>query len=254
MIVAETAVDDKKEGDMRTVIWFIYFWLYLVCLYPKQRYFQRKMDRGSMSERDMQVLDSIVRQWAEKLLAMAGLECEVSGLENIPKDRAVLFTPNHQGNFDIPLLISKLDGVHPIVAKIEMDRLPMISKWMRFFGCLFLDRGNPKEALRVLLEGQKLLESGKSLVIFPEGTRSKGDKPGEFKDGAFRMAIKSGVPIMPVVIDGSYKIMEANGFWIKPGKVKLTVLPLIETEGLGREDYKSLPKQVEAAIAHMLQK
>lgn len=239
---------------MRTVVWFIYFWMYLIGLYPKQLYFQRRLKKGELEEDDRKILNEIVRTWAERLLKLAGLDCEVSGLENIPKGTPVLFTPNHQGNFDIPLVISKLGEIHPIVAKIEMKKLPMISKWMKFFDCLFLDRGNPKEALKVMGEGQKILESGRSLVIFPEGTRSKSAQPGEFKEGAFRMAVKAGVPVVPVAIDGSYKIMEANGFWIKPGKVKLTVLPPIVPRDLSRDEQKRINRMVESAILGALQK
>ncbi len=98
-------------------------------------------------------------------------------------------------------------------------------------------------------EAAALLEQGKSVIVFPEGTRSKGERMGEFKPGAFKMAFSAKAPIVPVAVDGSYKIMEANHNLMKPGHVNLTILPPIETAGLDRAAQKALPEQVARQIA-----
>jgi hypothetical protein len=102
------------------------------------------------------------------------------------------------------------------------------------------------EAMR---QAQALVQAGESVVVFPEGTRSKGDAMGEFKAGAFRIACKAGAPVVPVAIDGSYKIMEANHNLMKPAHVNITILPPVETAGLGRTAQHELAAQVAQAIA-----
>ena len=92
-------------------------------------------------------------------------------------------------------------------------------------------------------EAGALLARGEGVIVFPEGTRSKGDAMGEFKHGAFKMAFAAGAPVVPVVIDGSYKIMEANHNLMCPGHVTMTVLPPIETAGLDRAAQKALPDE-----------
>ena len=182
------------------------------------------------------------------MLVWAGAEWEVTGLENIPENRAVLFTPNHQGNFDIPLLLSQLPRVCAMVAKKEMKKVPCVSGWMSLFDCVFLDRENARAAIASMTQVENILKSGRSVVIFPEGTRSKGDVQGEFKLGSMRPAIRNGIPIVPVAIEGTYKLMEANGGFIKPAKVKVRVLPPIETENMSKEESQKLAELVSFQI------
>jgi len=219
---------------MRTILWFIYFWIYLLAILPKMLYYKHLVKNGRKAEA-MPGIEKVVQNWASALLKAAGVTCTVTGVENIPKDRAVLFVSNHQGNFDIPLSITRLGKTNPIVAKDSLEKLPFISTWMKLFDCLFIDRENARQSLKVFAEAGKLIENGRSIIIFPEGTRSKGAEAGEFKAGAFKIAFKSGAPIVPFAIDGSYKAMEANGFWIKPTHVNITILPPIETVGMSKE-------------------
>ncbi|MBN7773663.1 lysophospholipid acyltransferase family protein [Clostridium aminobutyricum] len=233
---------------MRTIIWFIYFWLYLIKIYPKQKYYEKRRAEGAPKEQDLSGINQVVLQWASSLLKMAGVTCTVQGLENIPADRAVLFTSNHQGNFDIPLMLAKLGEPNPVIAKDSLEKMPMISNWMKLFDCLFIDRDNARQSLRVFAEAEKVIEEGRSIIIFPEGTRSKQDEAGEFKAGAFKIAMKTGAPIVPVAIDGSYRAMEAHGFWIHPAHVKITILPPIETAGLSKEEAKHISTRVRDLI------
>ncbi|QAT42089.1 lysophospholipid acyltransferase family protein [Aminipila luticellarii] len=230
---------------MRTIIWFIYFWLYLIMIYPKQRYFEKRKKAGF---NDLEGINQVVQDWAARLLRMAGVTCTVKGLENIPKDQPVLFTSNHQGYFDIPLMITRLDKTNPLVAKNSIEKIPFISNWMKLFDCLFLDRENARQSVRVFGEAENLIRQGRSVIIFPEGTRSRKDEAGEFKEGAFKIALKTGVPIVPVAIDGSYRAMEANGMWIHPADVRITVLPPIDPASLSREEIKHLGVSVRSQI------
>lgn len=233
---------------MRTIIWFIYFWLYLIKIYPKQKYFEKRRAEGAPKEQDLPEINQVVQSWAANLLKLAGVTCTVEGLENIPSDRPVLFTSNHQGNFDIPLMITQLGGTYPIVAKNSLEKMPMIATWMKLFDCLFIDRNNARQSLMVFAEAEKVIEEGRSIIIFPEGTRSKQDEAGEFKAGAFKIALRTGVPVVPVAIDGSFKVMEESGFWIHPVHVKIKVLPPIETTTLSKEETKHLSTRVRDMI------
>ncbi|MFV0516006.1 MAG: lysophospholipid acyltransferase family protein [Aminipila sp.] len=233
---------------MRTIIWFIYFWLYLIMIYPNQKHFEKKRRMCQLQDEDLNKINGVVSRWAQRLLNLAGVSCKVQGLENIPKDTPVLFTANHQGYFDIPLMITGLDDVYPIIAKKGIAKLPFISNWMILFDCLFLDRNDARQSLRIFSEAEALIKRGKSVIIFPEGTRSRKDEPGEFKSGAFKIAIKTGVPIVPVAINGSYKAMEANHMWIHPAKTRVTILPPIDTKNLSKEEIKNLGVQVRESI------
>lgn len=231
---------------IRTILWFIYFWALLLQLIPRMIRGQRYVDRGQLEQLSA-LVGQVVPTWARRLLWAAGVTVELKGKEHMPPDPA-LYVANHQGNFDIPLLLANLGEPKGIVAKLSLAKFPLVSTWMRYFGCVFIDRGDARQSLRVLGDAQRQLEEGKSIIIFPEGTRSKGEAMGEFKAAAFKIAFQSGVPIVPVSIDGTYRIMEQNGNRIRPGKVKLTILPPIPTEGLSKEDQKFMGERVKALI------
>lgn len=231
---------------MRTVIWFIYFWCYLVVLLPRMHKCKKLTAQGRVAECDA-IVEVEVRKWARRLLKLAGVKVEISGLENVPEG-AVVYVGNHQGNFDIPLMLGYLKRPCGVLAKDELAGLPMIRTWMDLLHCVFIERENPRQAVAAINDAAELLRQGYSMVIFPEGTRSRGDAVGEFKNGAFKVASKTGTPIVPLCIDGSYKVMEAHGFWIHPAKVKIKLLPPVQTQGLGREEIRALDDRIRQLI------
>lgn len=233
---------------LRTIVWAMYFIFVLIFLFPPMRRAER-MKRAGDAAGCRKIVNKYVTMWMGTLMRIAGCKVEVSGLENIPADRAVVFTPNHQGDYDIPIMLTVLDRPHPFIAKMEADKIPLVRSWMRLFDCVFLDRQDARQAIGALRQAQTLLESGESVIVFPEGTRSRCDAIGEFKSGAFRMAFKAGAPVVPVVIDGSYRIMEANHNLMKPGTVRVTFLPPVETAALDRTAQKALPEEVRQRIA-----
>lgn len=232
---------------LRTIVWFLYFFGALLALIPnmhKARKLKAAGDPGAKA-----YIDHYVRRWAGTLLKLAGVTVTVKGLEHIPRDRAVVFTPNHQGDYDIPLLLVHLDEPHGLVAKIETKKIPLVRTWMELLDCVFIDRESPRKAMESMRAAGALLAEGKSMIVFPEGHRSKGDGMLEFKSGAFKIACKAGAPVVPVVIDGSYRIMEANHNLMKPAHVNITVLPPVETGGLDRAAQRALGEQVAGLIA-----
>jgi len=231
---------------MRTVVWFINFWVYLLRIFPDMLKANELSKTGQKIKLDA-LLDRVVRNWSQSMLNVAGVKVVVSGLENIPSVPAV-FISNHQGNFDIPILLANLDKPKGFVAKIELKKMPFISTWMRHLNCIFIDRKDARQSLTALSNSSEILEGGHSIIIFPEGTRSKGESLGEFKSGAFKMAFKTGAPLVPVSIDGSYKIMEQHGIWIRPGTVKLRILPPIQTEGMPKEKARAIGEEIKSMI------
>lgn len=181
--------------------------------------------------------------WARFLIAMAGIKVRVSGLENVPCDGPVLFISNHQSNFDIPVLLGSINKSKGFLAKIELTKFPVIHSWMKKMDCVFIDRSDRRQSLKAIHKCIEVIKSGQSMVIFPEGTRSRGPDMGQFKKGSLRVAEKVQIPVIPVVINGTYKLMEANNNKIKPEDVEIKLLrpvyynKLSETEKAGLNDY-----------------
>lgn len=238
---------------MRTIYWYASFVITLLGTLPKLYKIKRLEKQGKLQERDTYIYKAS-QKWMRGNLKRSGALVEVAGKENLPKEGPVVFISNHQGNFDIPLLMAYIDMPKGFISKIEAKKIPIVAKWMELIHCVFMDRSTLKGSAGAIIQGIKILKEGHSLVIFPEGTRSKGDQMGEFKAASFKLATKPGIPIVPVTIDGSYKIMEQNSNRIKPAHVKLTIHPVVQTKELSREELTVLPEQIEQTIASALVK
>ncbi len=206
---------------------------------------------GNIAERD-KVVQSIVPVWAKYCFEVTKTTVEVRGLEKLPKDRAVVFIGNHQGNMDIPLLFGFLNKPMTFVAKAELGKIPLLSDWMRLLQCTFIERNSPRKSVQAIKDAAAGVKKGYSQVIFPEGTRSKGFAHHEFKAGSFKLAFMSGAPIVPVTIDGTWRIYEENKRLSKGNHVILTVHDPIETEGLSREEQAKIPELVEKIVCEHL--
>ena len=170
----------------------------------------------------------------------SGATINVFGKENIPKDRNVVFISNHQGDFDIAIFMALIPKEKGFVAKIELNKIPILRTWMKYLGCVFMDRNDLKQSLKTINEAISFIKKGHSMVIFPEGTRSKGDKMGDFKAGSFKLATKTNTPIIPVTIDGSYKLKEQNNGFIKPDVVNVYIHNPLYLDNMSNEDKENL--------------
>ena len=232
---------------IRTIIWMIYFCTYMVCTVPMLWKVRKLRKEGKTEEHDRIVL-AMVDRWANRLMKLAGATVEVTGKENIPEG-PVVFAANHQGYADIPLLLTQLDKPHPIIAKKELEKVPLMSDWMKELNCIFIDRENARQAMDSLKRANELLSEGYSVCIFPEGTRNKGGEIKDFKGGTIRLATRAKVPIVPCCIEGTYNMLEANkGFTITPAKLQLHILPAIETADLSRDEIKELDERLRTII------
>lgn len=199
-------------------------------------------------EKEREHILSATSLWGPMVFKMFDSKVNVTGLENLPEEGPVVFVGNHQGYADIIAYCAAFRKFQfGFIAKDDLAKIPLYGEWIRRIRSVFIERGDARASLKAINDGIKLIEQGYSLVIFPEGTRSKGPDPGEFKKGSLKLATKPGVPIIPVSLDGSYKFFEETGK-ITPAEVNILVHPPIETKGLDRKEEKALNEKVEKIV------
>lgn len=182
--------------------------------------------------------------WGKGLCKSIKMDYQVEGYENLPDNGPVVYMSNHQGYFDVILMCAVLDKIQfGFVAKDKLDKVPLYGKWINIIRSVMINRGNPREGLKAISRGVDNIKQGFSMLIFPEGTRSKSSEMGEFKPGAMKLATKPKVPIVPISIDGTYHGFEETGV-VRPCKVKVKIHKPIETAGLSRAEEKDLNDQV----------
>lgn len=188
------------------------------------------------------------KRWAQGILRRTKSTFKVEGLELIPEE-TVLFVSNHEGNFDIPSLIAHIPKPFAFMSKVEVKKLPILKDWMVAMNCVFIDRTNRRSSMRSITDMVSTLKAGHSMIIFPEGTRSKGNEVQEFKSGFVRIAKEAKITIVPIAIAGTSDIMENNQNKIKPAHVFITVLPTISIDTIQELSSKELIAHVHQKIA-----
>ena len=203
--------------------------------------------RHKTAERDS-CAQAIARNWARSAISANGSVIKVSGIENVPTAGGVLFIANHQSNFDIPILIGFVPRDKGFIAKNELLKVPVFSMWMKYLGCVFIDRNDARQSLRMLNQAAERLKEGHSLVIFPEGTRSKDGIVGQFKSGSLKIALKANVPIIPVTINGSIDIMPKGSSFIKSADVEIIISPPLILDEIVEKDPSAITEKVRSII------
>ena len=237
----------------RTIAMFLYLFGYMIVHYGTLRRGERALAAGD-TETVEQLVDRHIPRWSRGILKVTGVTLTVEGLENIPKEGPCVFVGNHRSYYDIPILLTALDAPHGILAKEELEKIPLLNRWMKLLGCVFVKRDDIRASVKALNDATAIVESGRSFVIFPEGTRYKGEEggAGEFKAGAFRIAIKTGVPVVPVAISGARGLFEGHGLRATPGDIRVRILPAIQTAGMSKAEQKQLPDAVRQTILAQL--
>ena len=237
----------------RTIALFVYLFGYMIVHYGVLRKAERALAAGD-TETVRRLVEQHIPHWSRGILKVTGVQLSVEGLDNIPAEGPCVFVANHRSYYDIPLLLAGLDGPHGILAKEELEKIPLLNRWMKLLGCVFVQRDDVRASVRALNDATAIVESGKSFIIFPEGTRYKGEEggAGEFKAGAFRIAVKTGAPVVPVAISGARGLFESHGNMATPGVVHIRVLPPIQTAGMSRAEQKELPDAVRQTILAQL--
>ncbi|MDP2689311.1 MAG: lysophospholipid acyltransferase family protein, partial [Deltaproteobacteria bacterium] len=200
-------------------------------------------------DRSGRLVHSIGAFWCRIILALSGVRVRVDGIENIPEGGPVIFLSNHQGAFDIPALQGFIPVQFRWVAKKSLFSIPVIGWTMSLAGYIGIDRDNPAEAMRNIEEASGKIRGGTSVLVFPEGTRSDTGRLLPFKRGAFVLVQKSGVPVVPVAIQGTKDIMKRGRYSINPSEVRISFgRPMGPEEGGG-----DMRRRARSAIEGLLQ-
>jgi 1-acyl-sn-glycerol-3-phosphate acyltransferase len=177
--------------------------------------------------------ERVMGWWGRAFIRLGAWTFRVEGMENLPSSGAVLVA-NHQSIVDIPMLLSAFSRPVRFLAKRELGEIPLFGKAMAAAGNLFIDRDDPRDAVRMLRDVGARLRDGRLVVVFPEGTRTGDGSIGEFRPGAFYLARKSGAPVVPVYLDGGYRALPKGFLRVRPAELLVRVLsPLSSWEGAG---------------------
>lgn len=232
------------------LLWYSYFGLYLAgksLSLIKVRHLMKKDP-----ERASEYAFKKVQEITNHVFKASRTKLEVYGEENIPEE-ACVFVSNHQAIFDAFAILMPMKKVTGFIAKKEIEKLPLIPSWLRAIGTVFIDRSNIKEGIKAISEGADKIKSGYSMVIFPEGTRSLSSTMGSMKKGSLKMAFKANAPIVPVTIDGTYRVLEV-GNKVTGHTIKIMFHKPIYTEDMSKEEQRDITEVVQGIVEEGLKR
>lgn len=237
---------------MRTILVGIFLLLYTVFSIPMflVGYIIGKID-PKKKPRFSQIL--VVNAF-KVILFLSGVNITVKGQENILKDQAALYVFNHRSFFDILVGYTTAPVPTAFVSKKEIAKVPMISRWMKYMNCLFLDREDIRQGMKTILEGIELLKSGTSIYIAPEGTRNQGEELLPFHEASFKLAEKSKCPIVPVAMNNNDEVLEKHMPWIHRAHVTVEYCEPIYMDQMERAEKKHIGETVRSIIAEQVKK
>lgn len=192
------------------------------------------------------------RYWGRILCRLADVEVRVEGCENIDPQQTYIFAGNHCSQYDIFAFQGYFPHDFRWIAKKELFRIPLFGQAMHRVGYISIDRSHGRQALKSLDEAAKQIAAGCSVLIFPEGTRSADGVLQEFKAGAVLLAIKAGVPIVPIGFNGSYEVLPKGKFIPKNGVITIRIGPAIPTGHFKAGDKQDLARSLHSAVNNLL--
>ncbi len=236
---------------MRTILVVIYFTFVTIVSFPLyfMVYLIGKKDPMKMHKTSQKIISHFLRV----ILFLAGAKVTVSGLENVPKDKAVLYVSNHRSYFDILVAYTTVPTPTSFVAKKEMLKFPCARHWMKFLSCLFLDRENVREGLKTILQGIEQIKAGYSIFVMPEGTRNHEAKMLPFHEGSFKLAEKSGCAIIPVALTHTDDLWENHFPWMRRANVSITYGKPVYIKDLEKPQRKFIGTHIQNIVEQMLQ-
>ena len=233
---------------MIKLLWYLYFSIYLsVSSFSLIKV--KVMRKKSTKDAEIYAYKR-AQDIARYVLKATRTTMKVSGTENIPMENCV-FICNHQAIFDGFALLAYINKPFGFIAKKEIKKIPLINGWISSIGSIYINRQNPREAIKSIQEGVKKIGLGNSILIFPEGTRSLSSKMNSFKKGSMKLAINSKVAIVPITIDGTYNVLEV-GKKVTGNKVRMVIHKPIYVDSLNKEEVQDLSKYVQDIIEEEL--
>jgi 1-acyl-sn-glycerol-3-phosphate acyltransferase len=205
---------------------------------------------SSLFERRGHFAHGCARLWSWLILATTGVEVRHEGLDKLTPGETYVFVSNHQSIYDIPIIFATLPFQLRIIAKESLGRFPFLGWHLSRTGHLLVDRTNPERS-KIFNRWSHLAADGLSLIVFPEGTRSVDGRVGRFKGGSFLVAIRTGLPVVPVSVSHSRHVMLKGRLMTCPGRVRLVVHAPMPTSGLAPtvEEARRLAAQVRETVS-----
>lgn len=231
----------------RTIIWNITFWGLLIVSQIFIPYFIILEKLGKFDHR-ARFASKLATFWAGVLIGSSGSKLTIHGKENIPEDHSYSIVANHQGYFDIAIILYAIPWTVGFVAKKELSKIPFLHSWMRTIGVVFMDRKDKRAAIKVMKKASDRIKQGQPMVIFPEGTRSQGGPVAPFKQGSLKLATLSKTRILPVTIKGTHEIIEGEKWGINPAHIEMWFHPILDTETISDEDLPGLAEKLRDTI------
>ncbi|UCD71690.1 MAG: 1-acyl-sn-glycerol-3-phosphate acyltransferase [Syntrophobacterales bacterium] len=199
-------------------------------------------------DRNGNIIHHYARWWAKIQLLVSGVRVKVRGLEYIGNEPSYVYMSNHQGNYDIFTLLSCLPVQFRWIAKKELFAIPILGWAMGAANYISIDRSDKRKALESIEKAANKIKEGVSVIIFPEGTRSRDGSIQPFKRGGFTLAIKSGVPIIPITINGSRDVMPRDSMRVRPGEIRVSIDKAIQTTSFTLRERNLLMEKVRGTL------
>ena len=204
---------------------------------------------GSLFDAEGRWQHACARTWSWLILKTSGIRVRVEGLEHVHPGETTIYCVNHQSAMDIPVLFVNLPVQFRFVAKRSLFSLPFMGWHLRRSGHIPVDRDRPQQAMKSMKKVAQEIREGKSVMLFPEGHRSRDGQLLPFKAGSFYIAILSGVPIVPITINGTPRVLKPDTYHVRAGQTEMIVHTAVPTQGLTLHDVDTLSQKVRDAIA-----
>jgi 1-acyl-sn-glycerol-3-phosphate acyltransferase len=231
----------KMMAGIRMILICLLISLYLIVIGIPVLIYCRLIGNPKLALKLTKLLDRMV-------LFLAGINIEVHGLEKITGDQGKVYIANHRSHVDGAALFKILPGEILFLIKKEVFKIPLVSFALKTMGMIEVDRGDHEAATASINRAVASIQSGHSVILFPEGTRSRQDGTLPFKKGAFVLAIKSGAEVVPITLIGADVLLKPDTLFLYPGKVEVHVHDPIPTRGLALEDRESLLARAQKLI------
>jgi len=204
---------------------------------------------GSLFDAEGRWQHACARTWSWLILKTSGIRVRVEGLEHVNPGQTTIYCVNHQSAMDIPILFTNLPVQFRFVAKRSLFNMPFMGWHLRRSGHIPVDRDRPQQAMKSMKMVAQEIREGKSVLLFPEGHRSRNGQLMPFKAGSFYIAILARVPIVPITINGTSGVLKPDTYHVRAGQTEMIVHPAIETQGLKLKDADHLSERVRGIIA-----
>lgn len=229
---------------MREIICALYIMFYTWITAPARYVNLKKIDYAK-NYRMAQVM-------CKGILKIMGARVDVQGKETLKDIGTSVYMGTHKSYLDIVIMIMLIDEPLIFIGKAEVDHIPFIRSWFKSIGGLPMKREDIRQSFKVILEAIDKLEAGYSVAIFPEGTRTIGIEMGEFKAGSFKLATKANVPIVPIAMQNTFKLLEEKRR-IRPADIYVNIGEMIDVPNLTSEKKRTIPKDTENYIRQLLE-